>query len=63
MRLEYIDDPPQNLSGEGHQQIYDRIKARRGPVGLLSVDRVLLHAPKVADGMATYRCPISWDQG
>lgn len=54
MRLEYIDDPPQNLSGEGHQQIYDRIKARRGPVGLLSVDRVLLHAPKVADGMATY---------
>ncbi|KAL2785958.1 AhpD-like protein [Aspergillus keveii] len=49
MRLEYIPDPPQNLPVED-QQICDRIRARRGPAGLLGIDRTLLHAPKVADG-------------
>ncbi|KAL3443700.1 AhpD-like protein [Aspergillus insuetus] len=49
MRLEYIPDPPKNLSAED-QQICDRIRARRGPAGLLGIDRTLLHAPKVADG-------------
>ncbi|KAL3491847.1 AhpD-like protein [Aspergillus germanicus] len=49
MRLEYTPNPPQNLSTED-QQICDRIRARRGPAGLLGIDRTLLHAPKVADG-------------
>ncbi|KAJ0417887.1 AhpD-like protein [Aspergillus carlsbadensis] len=49
MRLEYIPDPPQNLSADD-QQVCDRIRARRGPAGLLGIDRTLLHAPKVADG-------------
>ncbi|QKX63156.1 uncharacterized protein TRUGW13939_10325 [Talaromyces rugulosus] len=50
MRLQYIPDPPSNLSEED-QQVCDRIRARRGPAGLLGIDRTLPHAPKVADGM------------
>jgi hypothetical protein len=34
IRLGYIPDPPPNLSAED-QQVCDRIKARRGPAGLL----------------------------
>jgi len=30
--------------------IVDRVKARRGPRGLIPLDRALLHAPMIADG-------------
>ncbi|KAH8595058.1 AhpD-like protein [Bisporella sp. PMI_857] len=49
MRLAYLPDPPPNLSAED-KQVYERIKARRGDDGMIPLDFVLLHAPKVADG-------------
>lgn len=51
MRLDYADNPPKNLSSED-EQILERVKARRGERGLLPLDLALLHAPKVADGIA-----------
>jgi len=52
MRLDYVDNPPKNLSKED-EPILERVKARRGERGLLPLDLALLHAPKVADGKST----------
>jgi len=49
MRLDYVSDPPKSLSTED-EQIYRRIRARRGAGGLLPLDLALLHSPKLADG-------------
>ncbi|KAI0593140.1 carboxymuconolactone decarboxylase [Biscogniauxia sp. FL1348] len=48
MRLNYVPNPPTNLSVED-QQIVERVKARRGAKGLIPLDLTLLHSPKVAD--------------
>ncbi|KAI1611281.1 AhpD-like protein [Exophiala viscosa] len=49
MRLDYVDNPPTNLSSED-QEVLERVKARRGAMGLIPLDLTLLHAPKIADG-------------
>ncbi|OAP58246.1 hypothetical protein AYL99_07336 [Fonsecaea erecta] len=49
MRLDYVPNPPTNLSPED-QEVLERVKARRGAMGLISLDLTLLHAPKIADG-------------
>lgn len=48
MRLPYAD--PNSLTTPEDLSILDRVKARRGPKGLLPLDLALLHAPAVADG-------------
>ncbi|PYH81056.1 hypothetical protein BO82DRAFT_432952 [Aspergillus uvarum CBS 121591] len=52
MRLEYLPESPRNLSAQD-EAICERIRARRGPAGLLGIDRTLLHAPKIADGWSS----------
>jgi alkylhydroperoxidase family enzyme len=49
MRVPYTANPPQNLDAAA-QQVVQRIQARRGPRGLIPLDRALLHTPAVADG-------------
>lgn len=49
MRLDYVPNPPTNLSPED-QEVLERVQARRGALGLIPLDLTLLHAPKVADG-------------
>ncbi|KIW24783.1 uncharacterized protein PV07_10476 [Cladophialophora immunda] len=49
MRLDYVPNPPTNLSPED-QEVLERVKARRGAMGLIALDLTLLHAPKIADG-------------
>ncbi|EXJ95194.1 hypothetical protein A1O1_00313 [Capronia coronata CBS 617.96] len=49
MRLNYVPNPPTNLAAED-QEVLERVKARRGAMGLIPLDLTLLHAPKVADG-------------
>jgi len=49
MRLDYVPNPPTDLSPED-QQVLERVKARRGAIGLIPLDLTLLHAPKIADG-------------
>jgi len=49
MRLPYTSDPPKGLSAED-EQVVERVRARRGPIGLIPLDLTLLHAPKIADG-------------
>lgn len=49
MRLNYTPNPPTNLSEED-QQVLERVKVRRGAMGLIPLDLTLLHAPKIADG-------------
>ncbi len=49
MRLDYVPNPPTDLSPED-QEVLERVKARRGSMGLIPLDLTLLHAPKVADG-------------
>lgn len=49
MRLPYIPDPPE-FSEEADKAVLERIKERRGPKGLIALDRTLLHSPPVADG-------------
>ncbi|KIW73826.1 hypothetical protein PV04_01914 [Phialophora macrospora] len=49
MRLDYVANPPTNLSAED-QEVLERVKARRGAMGLIPLDLTLLHAPKIADG-------------
>lgn len=49
MRLDYVPNPPTNLSSED-QEVLERVKARRGARGLIPLDLTLLHAPKIADG-------------
>jgi len=49
MRLPYVPDPP-NFTSASDNEIVERIKARRGARGLISLDRALLHSPPVANG-------------
>jgi hypothetical protein len=49
MRLDYVPNPPTDLSPED-QEVLERVKARRGAMGLIPLDLTLLHAPKIADG-------------
>lgn len=49
MRLDYVPNPPTDLSAED-QEVLERVKARRGTMGLIPLDLTLLHAPKIADG-------------
>ena len=53
MRLDYVPNPPENLSPD-EQQIVDRVKKRRGAKGLIPLDLTLLHAPQVADGKSSH---------
>lgn len=53
MRIPYIADPPP-VSDPEHQAIVDRIRARRSPRPLQSLDLALLHSPAVADGWNTF---------
>lgn len=53
MRIPYVADPPPTSSSE-EQAIVDRIRARRAPRPLQSLDRALLHCPPVADGWNTF---------
>ena len=49
MRHPYIPDPPE-FTEEADKAVLERIKERRGPKGLIALDRTLLHSPPVADG-------------
>ena len=49
MRLDYVPNPPTGLSSED-QEVLERVKVRRGEMGLIPLDLTLLHAPKIADG-------------
>jgi hypothetical protein len=49
MRLNYVPDPPTDLTEE-EQAVLERVKARRGKLGLLPLDLTLLHSPNVTDG-------------
>jgi alkylhydroperoxidase family enzyme len=53
MRIPYVPDPPPVSSPE-HQSIVDRIRERRSPRPLQSLDLALLHSPSVADGWNTF---------
>lgn len=55
MRLNYVPNPPTNLSPED-QGVLERVQARRGPNGLIPLDLTLLHSPVVTDGTI---CPTS----
>ncbi|CAI6341241.1 unnamed protein product [Periconia digitata] len=57
MRLPYIPSDPQFPSPED-QAIVSRIQQRRGPNGLLELDRALLHSPPVADGWNSFLASI-----
>ena len=50
MRLDYVPNPPTDMSPED-QEVVERVKARRGALGLIPLDLTVLHAPKIADGM------------
>lgn len=54
MRLGYVTNPSTHLSPED-REVLERIEARRGASGLLSLDLTLLIAPTVADGMCIRR--------
>ncbi|KAJ9622506.1 hypothetical protein H2204_011519 [Knufia peltigerae] len=49
MRIGYVPNPPTDLAPED-QEVLERVKARRGAMGLIPLDLTLLHAPKIADG-------------
>jgi len=49
MRLPYTPNPP-TFTDPDDQAILQRVKDRRGAMGLIELDLTLLHAPKVADG-------------
>jgi hypothetical protein len=51
MRLDYVPNPPTDLSAED-KEVLERVKARRGAMGLIPLDLTLLHAPKIADGQS-----------
>ena len=53
MRIPYVTDPPPTANDQ-EAAILERIKARRGHLGLAAVDRALLHAPVIADGWYVY---------
>ncbi|KAI9043268.1 carboxymuconolactone decarboxylase family protein [Aspergillus affinis] len=53
MRLPYVPDaPPTNTPEEA--DILARVQARRGPGGLIPLDRALLHSFPVADGWNSF---------
>jgi len=57
MRLDYVPNPPTGLSPED-EEILERVKVRRGAMGLIPLDLTLLHSPKFADGQSdTSRIP------
>lgn len=56
MRIDYVPNPPTDLAPED-QEVLERVKARRGAMGLIPLDLTLLHAPKIADGML--KCSLS----
>ncbi len=53
MRLAYVPNPPENLTSSEEEEIVQRVLARRGARGLISLDRTLLHSPTVADGWSS----------
>lgn len=53
MRIPYVSDPPSTSSPE-EEAIVERIRARRAPRPLQSLDRALLHSPPVADGWNSF---------
>lgn len=53
MRIPYVPNPPTNLDAAG-RAILDQILARRGSLGLVSLDRALLHSPTVAGGWHSF---------
>lgn len=53
MRLSYVADPPPVKSPQ-EQEIVDRIRHRRGPLGLVELDRTLLHSYPIADGWNSF---------
>lgn len=53
MRLPYVPDPPPTSSPED-QAIVDRVRERRAPRPLTSLDLALLHSPPVADGWNSF---------
>lgn len=53
MRIPYVDNPPTGLKPE-EDAIVERIKARRGPKGLVNLDLTLLHSPQLADGWGAF---------
>ncbi|KAK1149381.1 hypothetical protein N8T08_006604 [Aspergillus melleus] len=53
MRLPYVPDaPPTNTPEEA--DILARVQARRGPGGLIPLDRALLHSFPIADGWNSF---------
>jgi hypothetical protein len=63
MRLNYVPNPPTDLSPDD-QAVLERVKARRGPNGLIPLDLTLLHSPAVTDGSfvppQVRRSSLSW---
>ena len=59
MRIPYVPDPPLTANDQ-ETAILERIKARRGHLGLGAVDRALLHAPAVADGWYVYELALTY---
>ncbi len=57
MRLDYVPNPPTDLSAED-QEVLKRVQARRGAMGLIPLDLALLHAPKIADGPSKDLTPL-----
>lgn len=62
MRLPYVPDPPPGLSAED-EQVVERVRARRGPRGLIALDLALLHAPKIADGLSAFLICLTYIHG
>jgi alkylhydroperoxidase family enzyme len=53
MRLPYIANPPLETK-PAEEEIIQRVLARRGSLGLLAVDRTLLHSPAITDGWHSF---------
>lgn len=53
MRIPYVPDPPPTSTSE-EADILARVQARRGPRGLIPLDRALLHSFPVADGWNSF---------
>lgn len=49
MRIPYLQNPPK-FENADDSAIMERLKERRGKIGLLNVDLTLLHAPLIAAG-------------
>ncbi|KAL4939865.1 hypothetical protein BDV06DRAFT_29628 [Aspergillus oleicola] len=53
MRIPYLPNPPTTSTPE-EADILSRVQARRGPNGLLPLDRALLHSFPVTDGWGSF---------